>query len=153
MLRIVLVVRMLLSSSVAVAPPWRLRGDERRHRSSSDGPDDSDDDPRSRSSRSRSQSPKCHTRTQPAGLTRCRPLPPPNARRHTAPAGRCIPKMPFVHVDGDGNLTRYSELDERRISNARAHGEKSVRVSDVQLPNVRPCPWSSNAAAPRLLRR
>jgi hypothetical protein len=43
--------------------------------------------------------------------------------------------MPFVHIDGNGAATRFAPQDERLISNARMRGDRSVRVTDVQLPN------------------
>ena len=47
----------------------------------------------------------------------------------------CTAQMPFVHIDGAGVATRYSRDDEKKIRNARGRGDKSVRVSDVLLPN------------------
>ena len=41
--------------------------------------------------------------------------------------------MPFFNVDQDGTARRYSAEDERRITTARGRGDKSVRISDVQL--------------------
>ena len=41
--------------------------------------------------------------------------------------------MPFFNVDQDGVARRYSADDERRITTARGRGDKSVRISDVQL--------------------
>ena len=41
--------------------------------------------------------------------------------------------MPFFNVDGDDMARRYSAEDEHRITAARRRGDKSVRISDVQL--------------------
>ena len=59
------------------------------------------------------------------------PEPPSPSYPRPAPA----PDQKFVHIDPHGKRERFSDADNRLISQARAAGAPSVRIGDVCLPN------------------